>query len=168
MIFTEGALTFTFCLDLSLADGNNFYDVPCGNIPHMAVQAEGMSYSIPESTKDDESLFHDVAILSIEPSRSDKVQYAYNVTVVDKMDHVTISIDPADVLKKKSSPADCRQIVSNLKNALEATYKRIYYTSLDVTIMTKFRCDRRGTPTSHLAMIFCLQDGHYVMQCLLP
>ena len=27
VIFTEGALTFTFCLDLSLADGNKFHDV---------------------------------------------------------------------------------------------------------------------------------------------
>ena len=51
------------------------------------------------------------------------IQFKYNVTVVDKMDHVTISIDPADVLKKKSSPADCRQIVSDLKHAMEATYK---------------------------------------------
>ena len=168
VIFTEGALTFTFCLDLSLADGNNFHDVPCGIIPHMTVQAEGMSYSIPESTEDDESLFRDVAILSVGPSRSDRIQYAYNVTVVDKMDHVTISIDPADVSKNKSSPADCRQIVSDLKHAMEATYKRIYYTSLDVTVVSKCRCDRRGTPASHLAMIVCLQDGHCVMQCLLP
>ena len=165
-IFTEASIAFTFCL--SLADGNKFHYVPRGIFPHMVVQAEGMGYAIPENTEDDGSLYRDIAVLSIEPSRSDKVQYAYNVTVVDKMDHVTISIDPADVLKKKSSPADCRQIVSDLKHAMEATYKRIYYTSLDVTIVSKCRCDRRGTPASHLAMIVCCQDGHYVMQCLLP
>ena len=165
-ISTEASLAFTFCL--SLADGNKFHYVPRGIFPHMVVQAEGMGYVIPENTEDDGSLYRDIAVLSIEPSRSDKVQYAYNVTVVDKMDHVTISIDPADVLKKKSSPADCRQIVSDLKHTLEATYKRIYYTPLDVTVVTKCRCDRRGTPASHLAMIVCCQDGHYVMQCLLP
>ena len=165
-IFTETSLAFTFCL--SLADGNKFHYVPRGIFPHMVVQAEGMGYAIPENTEDDGSLYRDIAVLSIEPSRSDKVQYAYNVTVVDKMDHVTISIDPADVLKKKSSPADCRQIVSDLKHAMEATYKRIYYMTLDVTVVSKCKCDRRGTPTSHLAMIVCCQDGHYVMQCLLP
>ena len=134
----------------------------------MVVKAEGMGYAIPENTEDDGSLYRDIAVFSIEPSRSDKIQYAYNVTVVDKMDHVTISIDPADVSKKKSSPADCRQIVSDLKHAMEATYKRIYDTTLDVTVVTKCRCDRRGAPASHLAMIIRLQDGHYVMQCLLP
>ena len=165
-IFTETSLAFTFCL--SLADGKKFNYVPRGIFPHMVVQAEGMGYAIPENTEDDGSLHRDIAVFSIEPSRSDKVQYAYNVTVVDKMDHVTISIDPADVSKKKSSPADCRQIVRDLKHAMEATYKRIYYTSLNVTVVTKCRCDRRGTPASHLAMIVCCQDGHYVMQCLLP
>ena len=163
---TDTALAFTFCL--SLADGNKFHYVPHGSFPHMIVEAEGMGYVIPENTEAEGSLYRDIAVLSIEPSRSDKVQYAYNVTVVDKMDHVTISIDPADVLKKKSSPADCRQIVSDLKHAMEATYKRIYYMSLDVMVVTKCRCDRRGTPASHLAMIFHCQDGHYVMQCLLP
>ena len=57
---------------------------------------------------------------------------------------------------------------NDLKHAMEATYRRIYYTSLDVTVVTKCRCDRRGTPASHLATIFRSQDGHYVMQCLLP
>ena len=166
VISTEASIAFTFCI--SLEDDNKFHYVPRGIFPHMVVQAEGMGYAIPENTEDDGSLYRDIAVFSIEPSRSDKVQYAYNVTVVDKMDHVTISIDPADVLKKKSSPADCRQIVSDLKHAMEATYKRIYYTTLDVTVVTKCRCDRRGTPASHLAMIFHCQDGHYVMQCLLP
>ena len=165
VIFTETTLAFTFCL--SLADGNRFHYVPRGIFPHMVVQAEGMGYAIPENTEDDGSLYRDIVVLSIAPSCSDKIQFAYNVTVVDKMDHVTISIDPADVSKKKSSPTDCRQIVSDLKRAMEATYKRIYYTSLDVTVVTKCRCDRHGTPASHLAMIVCCQDGHYVMQCLL-
>ena len=114
----------------------------------MVVQAKGMGYAIPENTKDDGSLYWDIAVFSIKPSHSNEIQYAYNVTVVDKMDHVTISIDPADVLKKKSSPADCRQIVSDLKHAIEATYKRIYYTSLDVTVVSKCKCDRRGTAAS--------------------
>ena len=165
-ISTEASLAFTFCC--SLANGNKFHYVPCGIFPHMIVQAEGMGYAIPENTEAEGSLYRDIAIFSIEPSRSAKIQFAYNVTVVDKMDHVTISIDPADVLKKKSSPADCRQIVSDLKHAMEATYRRIYCMSLDVTFVTKCRCDRRGTPTSHLAMIVCYHDGHYVMQCLLP
>ena len=168
VIFTEASLAFTFCLPL--ADGKKFHYVPRGIFPHMVVKAEGMGYAIPENTEDDGSLYRDIAVFSIEPSRSDKIRYAYNVTVVDKMDHVTISIDPADVSKKKSSPTDCRQIVSDLKHAMEATYNRIYYTSLDVTVVSKCRCDRRGAPASHLAMIVCCKDGHsdYVMQCLLP
>ena len=93
-IFTETSLAFTFCL--SLADGNKFHYVPHGIFPHMVVQAEGMGYAIPENTEDDGSLYRDIAVFSIEPSCSDKIQYAYNVTVVDKMDHVTISIDLAD------------------------------------------------------------------------
>ena len=100
VISTEASIAFTFCI--SLEDDNKFHYVPRGIFPHMVVQAEGMGYAIPENTEDDGSLYRDIAVLSIEPSRSDKVQYAYNVTVVDKMDHVTISIDPADVLKKKS------------------------------------------------------------------
>ena len=144
VIFTEASLGFTFCL--LLADGNKFHYVPRGIFPHMVVQAEGMGYAIPENTEDDGSLHRDIAVLSIESSRSDKIRYAYNVTVVDKMDHVTISIDPADVLKKKSSPADCHQIVCDLKHAMEATYKRIYDTTLDVAVVSKCRCDRRFTP----------------------
>ena len=176
VIFTEASLAFTFRLSLAddkkfhyapRAKDNNFYYVPRGIFPHMVVQAEGMGYVVQANTYYGKCLFRDVAVLSIEPSRSDKVQYAYNVTVVDKMDHVTISIDPAHELKTKSSPADCRQIVSDLKHAMEATYRRIYYTSLDVTVVSKCRCDRDRKPASHLAKIV-YQDGRYEMQCLLP
>ena len=166
-LFTETLLAFTFFLELE--DKKKFhYYVPRGIFPHMIVQAEGMGFAVQENTDYDKCLFRDAAVLGTGPSRSDKMQYAYNVTVADKMDHVTISIDPADVLKKKSSPADCRQIVSDLKHAMEATYKRIYYKSLDVTVVSKCRCDRQGTPASHLAMIVRCQDSQYSMECLLP
>ena len=112
-------------------------------------------------------LFRDVALFSIEPSRSKKMQYAYNMMVVDKMDHITISIDPAHKSQEKSSPADCRQIVSDFKHAMEATYTSIYHTSHEVTMASECRCSRPGTPASHLAMILC-QGGHCEMQCLLP
>ena len=159
---TEASLGFTIC-----AKDSNFYYVPRGIFPHMVVQAEGVGYVVQANTYYEKCLFRDLAVLSIEPSRSDKVQYAYNVTVVDKMDHVTISIDPAHELKTKSSRTDCRQIVSDLKHAMEATYKRIYYTSLEVTVVSKCKCNRDRTPASHLAKIV-YQDGRYEMQCLLP
>ena len=114
-------------------------------------------------------MYRDIAVCSIEPSRSDKIQYVYNMTVMDKwiMSPFQLTL-LMYVSKKKSSPADCHQIVCDLKHAMEATYKRIYDTTLDITVVSKCRCDRRGTPASHLAMIVCCQDGHYVMQCLLP
>ena len=70
-------------------------------------------------------LFRVEALFNIKPSCSNKMQYAYNVIVVDKIDHVTISIDPTKKVKVKSSPADCQQSVSNFKQAIEATYTRI-------------------------------------------
>ena len=166
VICEEAPLAFTFCL--SLADGNKFHYVPRGIFPHMIVQAEGMGYAIQENTKYDKGLFRDETLFSIEPSHNNKMQYAYNVMVVDKMDHVPISIDPAHVSKEKSSPADRRQIVNDFKHVMEVTYERIYGKPRDVTVVSKCTCDRRGTPASHLAMVIRCLDGHYEMQCLLP
>ena len=176
-ISTDTSLGFTFCLSLEddgnkfhyvpRAKDNNFYYVPRGIFPHMVVQAELMGYVVQANTYYGNCLFRDVAELSTGPSRSDKIRYAYNVTVVDKMDHVTISIRRAHELKMKSSLADRRQIVSDLKHAMEATYKRIYYTTLEVTVVNKCGCNRDKMPASHLAMVVC-QDGCYEMQCLLP
>ena len=112
-------------------------------------------------------MFHVEALFNIKPSRSNKMQYAYNVMVVDKIDHVTISIDPTRKVKVKSSPADCQQIVSNFKHAIEVTYTRIYHTSLEVTLASECRCKKRAMPTSNLTMIHS-QSGHCEMQCLLP
>ena len=162
---SESPLSFTFCL--SLADSRKVHYVPRGIFPHLVVHIEGQGYDIQENMEYRNYLFRDVALFSIQPSSSNKMQYAYNVMVVDKIDHVTISIDPAHESKEKSSPADCRQIVSDFKHAMEATYARIYHTSLEVTLASECRCNRRGTPVSHLAMIHC-QDGHCEMQCLLP
>ena len=162
---SESPLSFTFCL--TLADGSKIHYVPRGIFPHLVVHIEGRGYAILENMECRNYLFRDVALFSIEPSHSNKMQYAYNVMVADKMDHVTISIDPAHESKDKSSPADCRQIVSDFKHAMEATYTRIYQTSLEVTLASECRCNRRGTPASHLAMIHC-QGAHCEMQCLLP
>ena len=165
VISSESPLSFTFCL--SLADGNKVHYVPRGIFPHLVVHIEGRGYVIQKNLEPINYLFHDVALFSIKRSCSNNMQYAYNVMVVDKMNHVTISIDPAHESKEKSSPADCRQIVSDFKHAMEATYTRIYHSSLEVTLASKCRCNRPGTPASHLAMIHC-QDGHCEMQCLLP
>ena len=162
---SESPLSFTFCL--SLDDGSKVHYVPRGIFPHLVVHIEGRGYAILENMECRNYLFRDVALFSIEPSHSNKMQYAYNVMVVDKMDHVTISIDPAHESKEKSSPADCRQIVSDFKDAMEATYTRIYQSSLEVTLASVCRCNRYGTPASHLAMIHN-QGGHWEMQCLLP
>ena len=162
---SESPLSFTFCL--SLADSRKVHYVPRGIFPHLVVHIEGQGYEIQENMEYTNYLFRDVALFSIQPSSSNKMQYAYNVMVADKMDNVTISIDPVHKSKEKSSPADCRQIVSDFKHAMEATYTRIYHTSLEVTLASECRCNRRGTPASHLAMIHC-QNGHCEMQCLLP
>ena len=162
---SESPLSFTFCL--TLADDSKVHYVPRGIFPHLVVHIEGRGYAILENMECRNYLFRDIALFSIEPSRSNKMQYAYNVMVVDKMHHVTISIDPAHESKEKSSPADCRQIVSDFKDAMEATYTRIYQTSLEVTLASECSCNRHGTPASHLAMIHC-QGGHCEMQCLLP
>ena len=141
--------------------------MPRGIFPHLVVHVERRRYVILENIEYRNYLFHVVALFSIKPSRSNKMQYAHNVMVVDKIDHITISIDPANKLKVKSFPADCRQIVSDFKHVLEATYRRIYNTSLEVTSAGECRCKRRAMPTSHLAMIHS-QGAHCGMQCLLP
>ena len=165
VICSESSLSFTFCL--TLGKNKKVHFVPCGIFPHLVVHIEGRGYVIVENMKCKNYLFRDVAFFSIEPSRFNKMQYAYNVMVGDKMNHVTISIDPARESKEKSSPADCRQIVSDFKHAMAATYTRIYHSSLEVTLASECRCSRPGTPASHLAMIHC-QGGHCEMQCLLP
>ena len=160
------SLAFTFCLQL--ADGKKYHYVPRGIFPHLILQAEGNGYKIQENTDYEKCLFRDVAVFSIEPSPSNKMLFAYNVMVVDKMDHVTISMDPMNILKERSSPVDRRQIISDFKDAMEATYERIYCTSLDVTVAYKCMCKRPEAPPSHLAEITQSQDGCCEMQCLLP
>ena len=162
------SLAFTF--SLQLADGKQFHYVPRGIFPHLIVQAEGKGYTIQENTDYENCMFRDVAIFSTELSPCSKMRYAYNVIVVDKMDHIAISIDPANRLKERSSPDECRKIISDFKDAMEATYERIYCTSLDVTVACECTCtcERRGTPLSHLAKIIHSQDGCCELQCLLP
>ena len=162
---SESPLSFTFCI--SLAHGSKVHYVPRGIFPHLVVHIKGHAhgYVILENMEYRNYLFRDVALFSIEPSHSNKMQYAYNVMVVDKMDHVTISIDPAHESKEKSSLADCRQIVSDFKHAMEATYTRIYHSTLEVTLASECRCNRREMPASHLAVIHC-QGGHCELQCL--
>ena len=160
------SLAFTFCLQDD--DGNEHHYVPRGIFPHLIVQAEGKGYKIQENTEYEKCLFRDVAIFSIKPSPCNKMQYAYNVTVMDKMDHIAISIDPASKSKVRSSPDECRKIVRDFRDAMKATYKRIYCTSLDVTVACKCTCERHETPLSHLAKIIHSQDGCCELQCLLP
>ena len=158
----ESLLSFTFCL--SLADGSKIHYVPRGIFPHLVVRIEEHGYEIQENTNYQRCLFRDVAIFGIEPSRSNKMQYAYNVMVEDKMDCVTITIDPAQ--EDKLSTADCRRIVSDFKQAMESVYEGIYQVSLSVTEASECRCDKRLP--SHLAMVVRCEDGFYAMQCLLP
>ena len=158
------SLAFTFCLQL--ADDKQFHYVPRGIFPHLIVQAEGNGYKIQENTDPEKCLFRDVAVFSVQPSPCKKMRFAYNVMVMDKMDHITISLNPAN--KRRSSPDECQKIVSDFKDAMEATYKRIYRTSLDVTVACQCTCGRRETHPSHLAKIIHSQDGCCEMQCLLP
>ena len=166
------SLAFTFCLPLPdheldhIPDSKKFYYVPHGIFPHLIVQAERKGYKIRENTDYEKCLFRDAAIFSTEPSH--KMRYAYNVMVVDKMDHIAISVDPANKSKERSSRDECRKITSDFKDAMEATYKRIYCTSLNVTVACECTCERCGTPLSHLAKIIRSQDGCCELQCLLP
>ena len=141
---TESQLSFTFCH--SLAYGHKVHYVPCGIFSHMIMHIEGQGYKIQENTDCAHYLFCNIALFSIAPSHSNKMQYAYNVMVVDKMDHITISLDPDHESKEKSCPAHCRQIVSDFRHAMKTTYERIYHTSLKVTLARECRCKRRGTP----------------------
>ena len=158
---SESPLSFTFCL--SLADGCKIHYVPRGIFPHLVVHIEGQGYEIQENTNYQSCLFRDVATFGIEPSHCNKMQYAYNVMVVDKMDRVTIAIDPAQ--EGKSSTADCRRIVSDFKQAMESVYDGIYQVSLTVTEASECRCNKQLP--SHLAMVIC-EGGCYAMRCLLP
>ena len=155
----ESPLSFTFCL--SLPDKSKVNYVPRGIFPHLIVHIEGQGYEIKENQG---CLFRDVATFGIEPSPSNKMQYAYNVMVVDKMDRVTIAIDPAQ--EDKLSTADRRRIVSDFKQAMESVYKGIYQAQLPVTRASECRCDQRHP--SHLARIIPRKNGSYAMQCLLP
>ena len=159
---SESTLSFTFCL--SLPDNSKVNYVPLGIFPHLIVHIEGQGYEIQENTDCQSCLFRDVATFGIEPSHSNKMQYAYNVMVVDKMDRVTIAIDPAQ--EDKSSNADCQQIVSDFKQAIETVYEGIYQVPLAVTEASECRCDKQ--PPSHLAMIIRCENGCYAIQCLLP
>ena len=165
VICNEYPLSFTF--SLSLDGDKKVHYVPRGIFPHLVVHIEGLGYVILENMEYRNYLFRDVALFSIEPSCSNTMQYAYNMMMVDKMNHVTISIVPAHKSKEKSCPADCRQIVNDFKLAMEATYLRIYHSALEVTLASECTCKRPGTPALHLARIHC-EDGHCKMQCLLP
>ena len=157
---SEPPLSFTFCL--SLPDKSKVNYVPRGIFPHLIVHIEGQGYEIKENQS---CLFRDVATFGIGPSNSNKMQYTYNVMVVDKMDRVTIAIDPAQ--EDKSSTADRRRIVSDFKQAMESVYEGIYQDQIAVTAASECsRCDERLP--SHLAMVITRENGCYAMQCLLP
>ena len=159
---SESPLSFTFCL--TLPDKSKVNYVPRGIFPHLIVHIEGLGYAIQENTNNQSCLYRDVATFGIEPSHSNKMQYAYNVMVVDKMDRVTIAIDPAQ--EDKLSTADRRRIMHDFKQAMESVYEGIYQVQLAVTAASECRCDKR-TP-SHLAMVIRRENGCYEMQCLLP
>ena len=159
---SESPLSFTFCL--SMYDNSKVNYVPRGIFPHLIVHIEEQGYEIQENTSYQSCLFRDVATFGIEPSLSNKMQYAYTVMVVDKMDRVTIAIDPAQ--EDKSSTADRRRIVSDFKQAMESVYEGIYQVQLAVTAASECRCDKRHP--SHLAMVIRRENGCYAMQCLLP
>ena len=165
---SESTLSFTFCLSLPdesrlSSAASKVYYVPRGIFPPFILHIEEQGYEI-QGTNDQSCLCRDVATFGIEPSHSNKMQYAYNIMVVDKMDRVTIAIEPAT--EDKSSPADCRRIVSDFKQAMEFVYKSIYQVSLAVTEASTCRCDKQRP--SHLAKVIHRGNGCYVMQCLLP
>ena len=147
-------LAYTFCISLAGCDCSY---VPRGMFPHLIVRAEGMGYKIPQSA---DCLFRNAAVLSTEASPSG---YAYNVMVVDRMDRVTIAIDPAQ--KERYSWHDCQKIICDFQKAMEAAYYRIYRTPHVVTVGCECQCGR--LPPSHLAEIIHCQDD-CVMQCLVP
>ena len=149
-------LAYTFCISLA---GRNCSYVPRGMFPHLIVRAEGMGYKIPRSA---DCLFRNAAVLSTEVSPSG---YAYNVMVVDRMDRVTIAINPAHDDKDRYSQPDCQEIICDFKKAMEAAYYGIYRTRHVVTVGCECQC---GRAPSHLAEIICCQDGHCQSQCLLP
>ena len=159
---SESPLSFTFCL--SLPDNIKVYYVPRGIFPHLIVHIEGQGYEIQENTSYQSCLFRDVATFGIKPSPSNKMQYAYNVMVVDKMDRVTIAIDPAQ--EDKLSNADCHRIVNDFKQAMETVYEGINQVQLAVTEASECICDKQLP--SHLAMVIRCENGCYAMQCLLP
>ena len=159
---SESPLSFTFCL--SLPDNSKVNYVPQGIIPHLIVHIEGQGYEIQGNTSYQSCLFRDVATFGIEPSHSNKMQYAYKVMVVDKMDRVTIAIDPAQ--EDKSSTADRRRIVSDFKQAMESVYEGIYQVQLAVTAASECKCDKQLP--SHLAVVIRRENGYYAMQCMLP
>ena len=159
---SESPLSFTFCL--SLPDNIKVNYVPQGIFSHLIVHIEGQGYEIQENTSYQSCLFRDVATFGIEPSHSNKMQYAYKVMVVDKMDRVTIAIDPAQ--EDKSSTADRRRIVSDFKQAMESVYEGIYQVQLAVTEASECKCDKQLP--SHLAVVIRRENGYYAMQCMLP
>ena len=165
--FTESPLSLTFCLSLDdsnkvLDDSNKVYYVPRGIFPHLVVHIKGRGYAILKNTHHQSCLFRDVATFGIESS--DRMQYAYNVMVVDKMDRVTIAIGPAQ--EGKLSQADRQRIVRDFKQAMESVYKGIYQVSLAVTEASVCRCNKQLP--SHLAKVIRCKSGDYAMRCLLP
>ena len=151
------ALAYTFCLRIACATDTSYY-VPQGMFPHLLVHAEGIGYRIPRSA---DCLFRNAAVLSTEASPSG---CAYNVMVVDRVDRVTIAIEPAH--KQRYSLHDCQKIICDFKKAMEAAYYRIYHKSHPVTVGCECQCKRRFPP--HLAQIIPYPDGHCEMQCLMP
>lgn len=149
-------LAYTFCISRA-GDICNY--VPQGMFPHLIVRADGMGYKIPPGA---DCLFRNAAVLSTEIAPSG---YAYNVMVVDRKDRVTIKIDPAHECKDRFSWDDCRKIVCDFKEAMEAAYYGIYLTLHEVTVGCECQC-RRPLP-SHLAAIIHCPDGHCVMECLI-
>ena len=82
---SEFPLSVTFCL--TLADCCKVHYVPSGIFSHLVVHVKRQRYVILENIEYSNYLFRDVALFRIEPSCFNKMKYAYNMMVVDKIDH---------------------------------------------------------------------------------
>ena len=82
---SEFPLFVTFCF--SLANGSKVHSVPSGIFPQLVVHVKRQRYVILENIEYRNYLFHDETLFRIEPSYFNKMKYAYNMMVVDKIDH---------------------------------------------------------------------------------
>ena len=168
----KGSTIPSFALTIHDAKSKD-YSIPQGLFPHFVVNImtqKKKGYTIKTSKGRATPRCRDV--LAITKEAQEGVNYPYTIYVIDNIDHVAVHIGP-DRWSADSTPqwepSECSVILSDLEDAMEKAYSRLYQKKderMSTTLACECPCPLVETKP-HLAKVDCQQEPP-MMFCLSP